>query len=81
LVRDHSTKADSYGDPGEFGICCPAVEQIAYTGVEEANAKRPQSHLRFFDPVVAASEEDDDCICEDAGEVSENAADQGGEEH
>jgi hypothetical protein len=26
LVRDHSAETNGYGDPGESGICCPAVE-------------------------------------------------------
>jgi hypothetical protein len=75
LVRDHSTKADSYSDPGESGICCPAVEQISNTSVDEADAERPETHFGFFDSAITAGEEDDDGVCEDSGEVAENAAD------
>jgi hypothetical protein len=81
LVRDHSAETDGYSDSGESGICCPAVEQIPKTSVDEADTERPQSHFGFFDSAVMASEEDDDGICEDASEVAENAADQSGEEH
>lgn len=77
LVCDHGTETDGYGNPRESCICCPAVEQIADSGVDEADAKRPEAHLRFLDTTVAASEEDDDSVCGDSGEVSKDATDEG----
>lgn len=80
-MRDHGAETDGYGDPGESCICCPAVEQITNSGVDEADAKRPEAHLRLLDTAVAVSEEDDNSVCEDAGEVSEYTADECREEH
>lgn len=77
LMRNHGAETDGYGNPRESCICCPAVEQIADSGVDEADAKCPEAHFRLLDTTVAASEEDDNSICEDTGEVSEYTADEG----
>ena len=81
LVCDHSAETNGYGDPGESCICCPTVEQIAHSGVDEANAKRPEAHLRLLDTAVTASEEDDNSVCKDSSEVSKDTTDESGEEH
>lgn len=38
LVCDHGSKTDRDGDPGQAAVCCPAVEQVTQTGVDEADA-------------------------------------------
>lgn len=81
LVCDHGAETDGYGNPRKSRICCPAVEQIPDSSVDEADAKRPEAHLRFLDTAVATSEEHHYSVCEDAGEVPEYTADKGREEH
>ena len=76
-MRDHGAETDGYGNPRESCICCPAVEQISNAGVDEADAKRPKTHLRLFDTAVTTSKEDDNCFCENSGEVPEDTADEG----
>jgi len=81
LMRNHCAETDGHGNPRESCICCPAVEQIANPGIDEADAKRPEAHLGLFDTAVTSSEEDDNSVCEDSGEVSEDTPDEGREEH
>lgn len=81
LMCDHRAETNSYCDPWESNVCCPAVEHVTQAGVDEAGTKRPESHFRFFDTPVAASEEDDNRVCENAGEITKYASDQCGEEH
>ena len=76
-MRDHGAETDGHGNPRESCICCPAIEQIADASVDEADAKRPEAHLRLLDTAVAASEKDDNSVCEDSGEVSEDTTDEG----
>ena len=78
---DHSAETNRYSDPGQSAVRCPAVEQVAQTGIDEAEAKCPQTSLRLFDSSVATREEYDNGICENACKVAEDAADEGREEH
>jgi hypothetical protein len=80
-VCDHGTETNCHGDPRESCVCCPAIKQIADSGIDEAYTKRPKAHLRLLDTAVAASEKDDNSVCEDSGEVAEYASDEGREEH
>ena len=60
--------------------CCPAVEHMSNSSVDEADAERPEVHLRLLDTAVTASEEDDNGVCEDSCEVSEDTSDESREE-
>lgn len=80
-MSDHASQTESDRHPVQTLVSPPAVEHISQAGVDEADAQSPKSHFGLFDSAVAARKEDDDVVCEDAGEVAEDTADEGGEEH
>lgn len=73
-MRNHTTHPKGDRHPMQAAVGTPSVQLVADRGVHEGETQGPQSHFRFFDTIVPASQENDNVVTEDTCRPADEVA-------